>query len=532
MLLNHRYQVITTLGSGGFGETFLAEDTQMPSGRKCVVKQLKPIEHNLQIYQLVQERFQREAAILENLGGNNHQIPSLYAYFQAEEKFYLIQEYVEGNTLTQRFKKQGLFNEAQIKEILASLLPVLSYVHSMGIVHRDIKPDNIILRSQDNQPVLIDFGAVRETMGTVINSQGSPTSSIVIGTPGYMPSEQAMGRPVFASDLYSLGMSVIYLLTGKQPQELQTDPNTGEFIWGQYARNISPEIVGILNKAIAYHPRERFNSAQEMLEALQMGSVSVAPTIPFIGSRGIDSVAPTEPPSFVKSNIPKSNNTLNTLSFENESSVSLPKQSAARVTKESVPSNSTTSSTQSNGNKQILLASLVAGGLIGGSIIIGLSMNKTNPEATTNVTSGSIGQEEVKTPVSPPTNNINNSNQSKLPVDKLSGNDSSVEDKVNDNGNDNKINDYFWLSKRLATDADLANKNGLELDIMRNYIFARHGRRFNNNELQEYFEKKSWYRPKYSANEFPIELISNIEMKNIEFINKYQDRTGLRHIRI
>ncbi|MEM7727619.1 MAG: serine/threonine-protein kinase [Cyanobacteria bacterium P01_A01_bin.45] len=368
MLLNSRYQVVRTLGSGGFGETFLAEDTQMPSGRKCVVKQLKPIEDNPQIYQLVQERFQREAAILEDLGGSSEQIPTLYAYFQSNEQFYLVQQYIQGKTLTEALREKGTFNEAQVKEILASLLPVLSYVHSMGIVHRDIKPDNIILRRQDNQPVLIDFGAVRETMGTVINSQGSPTSSIIIGTPGYMPSEQAMGRPTYTSDLYSLGMSAIYLLTGKQPQELQTDPNTGEFIWRQYVKNmnpeISPEIFGILNKAIAYHPRERFNSAQAMLEALQTSASTFTPTLP-----------PTTPP------VPSNGNGIseNTLNIHSPKAVNplptIPQQ---------IPAKNQTNNSQipasRNGQKGIILGSLIAGSIVGGSIIVGMALNKPSFE--------------------------------------------------------------------------------------------------------------------------------------------------------
>ncbi|MBD2205812.1 serine/threonine protein kinase [Calothrix sp. FACHB-1219] len=280
-LLNNRYQVIDTLGGGGFGETFLAEDTQMPSRRRCVIKQLKPIQNNPQVYQLVQERFQREAAILEDLGGATDQIPALYAYFQSEGQFYVVQELIQGQTLTAKMQQLGRFSESAVKEILVNLLPVLEYIHSKRIIHRDIKPDNIILRDRDGKPVLIDFGAVRETMGTVFNSQGNPTSSIIIGTPGYMPSEQAMGRPVFSSDLYSLGMTAIYLLTGKQPQELETDPRTGEIIWSHYALNVSPTLAGVIDKAIAYHPRDRFATAREMLQALQIGANTFPPTQPY-----------------------------------------------------------------------------------------------------------------------------------------------------------------------------------------------------------------------------------------------------------
>jgi serine/threonine protein kinase, bacterial len=273
MLLNNRYQIKKTLGTGGFGETFLAEDIQMPSNRSCVIKQLKPIQNNPQIYQLVQERFQREAAILEELGGKHNQIPDLYAYFQSNGLFCLVQEYIDGDTLATKVLKQGTISESIVREILVSLLQLLDYIHSRRIIHRDIKPDNIILRYQDGLPVLIDFGAVREIMGTAVNSQGNPTSTIVIGTPGYMPSEQAMGRPVFSSDLYSLSITVIYLLTGKHPEELETDSRTGEIIWYHHAFNVSPTLKSVVDKAISYHPRERFATAKEMLDALQNGYV-------------------------------------------------------------------------------------------------------------------------------------------------------------------------------------------------------------------------------------------------------------------
>ena len=265
--LSDRYRIISVLGTGGFCETFLAEDTQMPSGRTCVIKQLKPIANNPHIHQLVQRRFQREAAILEELGGESKQIPTLYAYFQENNQFYLVQEWVSGQTLSQKVKQSGCLRESEVRSILISLLEVLEYVHSKGIIHRDIKPDNIILRSGDNKPVLIDFGAVRETMGTVVNSEGNISSSIVVGTTGFMPNEQAAGRPVFASDLYSLGLTVIYLLTGKIPEQLATDSYTAENIWDREI--VSPNLAAVLDKAIRFDVRERFHSAKAMLNALQ-----------------------------------------------------------------------------------------------------------------------------------------------------------------------------------------------------------------------------------------------------------------------
>lgn len=268
-LLNNRYQVIKVLGAGGFGETSLAEDIHLPSRRCFVIKELKPINHDPATSQLVQQRFEREAAILENLGETSDQIPKLYAYFPENGKFYLVQEWIEGQTLSSIIESKGKLSEAVVKEILLSLLSVLDYVHSKGIIHRDIKPDNIILRSQDNKPVLIDFGAVKETIRTVVNPAGNAVQSIVIGTPGYMPSEQAIGRPVYATDIYSLGLTAIYLLIGKSPQELETHPQTGQILWQQYAAGISPEMVQVLTQAIEPRPGDRYTTASKMLYALK-----------------------------------------------------------------------------------------------------------------------------------------------------------------------------------------------------------------------------------------------------------------------
>lgn len=306
-ILSNRYQILQILGSGGFGTTYLAEDIQMPSRRKCVVKQLRPINDNPQIYQLVQERFQREAATLESLGDVNGQIPCLYAYFSETGHFYLIQEWIEGMTLRDKVQQEGLVSESVVRQILMDILPVLAYVHDKHIVHRDIKPDNIILRKRDGKPVLIDFGAVRETMGTVVNSQGQSGSSIVIGTPGFMPSEQAAGRPIYSSDLYSLGLTMIYLLTGKFPQDLEVDPSSGDILWRKATPHISSSFADLLDRSIQYHPRDRFVSAQEMLAALQgITAPGLEPTVVPLANERLpeiitNSVPPAVPPTVVNS---------------------------------------------------------------------------------------------------------------------------------------------------------------------------------------------------------------------------------------
>ncbi|GGA55198.1 IMS domain-containing protein [Okeania sp. KiyG1] len=274
--MNNRYQVIQALSSGGFGETFLAQDTQMPSGRYCVIKQLKVVTNNPKIYQQVLQRFQLEAAILEKLGETNSQIPKLYAYFSdTAGQFYLVQEWIEGETLAKKVQNTGPITDGDVQKILISLLSVINYIHSRNIIHRDIKPENIILRQQDDLPVLIDFGAVKDSISTAINSQNTTPISIMIGTPGYMAFEQAAGRPVYASDLYSLGLTAIFLLTGRVPQDLEMNLQTGKIIWQKYTSNLTPKLAGILDRAIQPNISDRFATSTEMLNALESDSTQV-----------------------------------------------------------------------------------------------------------------------------------------------------------------------------------------------------------------------------------------------------------------
>ncbi|MDB9315829.1 serine/threonine-protein kinase, partial [Spirulina sp. CS-785/01] len=256
-------------------------------------------------------RFAREAAILEELGEHHPQIPTLYAYFEADGQFYLVQEYIEGDTLTQQVQQQGTFSEDRVRDILSQLLAVLEYVHSRNIIHRDIKPDNILLRHSDSKPILIDFGAVRETMTTVATPSGNTVNSIVVGTPGFMPSEQNIGRPVFSSDLYALGLTAIYLLTGKFPRELTTDPQTGEITWRHTLPSLSNSLAEILDKSMRSHPRERFPSAREMLNALH-GQTMPPPTVQSPPASQYKTVpvggqTPTQPPQQIPQ---KTNNNL------------------------------------------------------------------------------------------------------------------------------------------------------------------------------------------------------------------------------
>ncbi|AFZ58030.1 YARHG domain-containing protein [Anabaena cylindrica FACHB-243] len=491
-LLNDRYQVLQVLGAGGFGETFLAEDTYLPSKRRCVVKQLRPIQNNPQIYQLVQERFQREAVMLEALGGATEQIPGLYAYFSSEGQFYLVQEWVEGDTLTAKIQQQGLFTESGIQELLVNLLPVLDYIHSQHIVHRDIKPDNIILRHRDGKPVLIDFGAVRESMGTVLNSQGNPTSSIVIGTPGFMPSEQAAGRPVYSSDLYSLGLTAIYLLTGRQPQQLETDSQTGEIVWREYAGHLSTMMAEILDKAIAYHPRDRYSTAKAMLDALQSLVKPIPATLPPTILTPIVPISPTIPahPQLVA---------------------------------------------KTNNQNGILIGSLIAGGLIGASVIIGQVLTKSLESGTDTEVSVSTKRSNTTPQVQDTPSILPTSETAPNPTPQVIATPeittTVIDKRLKIESTNKNIDNYAWLSERQVTNTDLEGKNGFELDIMRNTIFAVHGRRFDTPGLQDYFDQQPWYNPQYSPKEFPVKLLSKLEQSNVDYIAKYQDSYNIRYFK-
>jgi len=288
-LLNNRYRVIEKLGEGGFGLTLLVEDIQMPSHRHCVIKQLKPHTQNPQIDQSVRERFGQEAAVLEKLGEGHSQIPKLYGHFEEDGLFFLAQEWIDGETLSDRVKSVGKMSEKEVKKVLSSLLPVLEYIHSKQIIHRDIKPQNVLVRKCDDEPVLIDFGVVKEAISQAVNTWDSDLTASM-GTPQFMSPEQAAGRPEYSSDLYSLGLTAIYLLTGKWPRELETDSQTREIVWRNHDVKVSVRFAAILDKAIRFHPLSRFVTAQEMLAALEEPitpalSTSDDPKIPVIISK-------------------------------------------------------------------------------------------------------------------------------------------------------------------------------------------------------------------------------------------------------
>ncbi|NJL11354.1 MAG: serine/threonine protein kinase [Calothrix sp. SM1_7_51] len=225
-ILAGRYEIIQVLGRGGFAITFLAKDNLQPSKPICVVKQLRPNYTNPRVV----EFFEKEAAVLEKLG-KYPQIPQLFAHFLENENLYIVQEFIEGQDLSKEITSGKQLTEGYVTKFLQDSLEVLSFVHNQGVVHRDIKPQNLMRRRQDGKIFLIDFGAVKEVGTLLVNSESQITSSVVIGTPGYMANEQRRGKPILSSDIYALGMTAIQALTGLYPSQLEEDPQTGEIIW-------------------------------------------------------------------------------------------------------------------------------------------------------------------------------------------------------------------------------------------------------------------------------------------------------------
>lgn len=265
-LLSNRYQITRVLAQGGFGCTYLAKDTQLPGLPTCVVKQLMPARRDTRFLQVARRLFDSEAEILQLLG-KHHQIPELYAFFEEEKEFYLVQQFIPGHPLTEELPpNKDVRSESYVVEMLKELLEVLAFIHQRQVIHRDIKPANIIRCSQENQLVLIDFGAVK-LMQPQSNEQ-TELATVAIGTRGYTPPEQFAGHPRLSSDIYALGMIAIQALTGLLPHELQPHPDTGNLEWREWAQ-VSDKLAEILDTMVRYTASQRYKSAVEALEVIK-----------------------------------------------------------------------------------------------------------------------------------------------------------------------------------------------------------------------------------------------------------------------
>ena len=269
LLVRNRYRVTKSLGQGGFGATFVAIDVSLPGEPICVIKQLRPSNNHEKFLRMARELFEREARTLGKIG-NHPQIPRLLDFFEERRNFYLVQEYVSGHTIHQEVKQTGLFKEEKIRDFLIEILPVITYIHSQQVIHRDIKPANILRRDQDGKLVLIDFGAVKNYVAQLEPQEGVEQGSntqFAVGTSGYAPPEQLAMRPIFASDIYALGVTCIYLMTGKSPKDIEYNPSTGEMMWQKHVQ-LGKHMTQVLGKMLEVSVRYRYQSVEEVQRAL------------------------------------------------------------------------------------------------------------------------------------------------------------------------------------------------------------------------------------------------------------------------
>ncbi|MEJ6480161.1 serine/threonine-protein kinase [Nostoc punctiforme UO1] len=276
-VLQNRYRIIQILGQGGFGRTYLAED-QRRFNELCAIKELISTATEASAWEKAKELFHREAAILYQI--EHPQVPKFRERFEQDQRLFLVEDYVAGQTyramLSERQAVGKTFTEAEVLQLIQFLLPVLEHIHSRGIIHRDISPENIILRDSDAKPVLIDFGVVKE-LATRLRSPESAMPETTVGKLGYSPSEQMQtGGAYPSSDLYALAVSAIVLLTGKEPRDL-FDENQLTWNWQRWVK-VSPRFAQVLNRMLNHIPSDRYQSAASVSQALQpLEQVSLPP---------------------------------------------------------------------------------------------------------------------------------------------------------------------------------------------------------------------------------------------------------------
>jgi formylglycine-generating enzyme required for sulfatase activity len=265
--IGDRYRAERILGQGGFGRTFIGVDEALPSCPPCVIKQFFPAD--LSSAMKAAELFHQEAIRLDDLG-KHPQIPTLFAHLEHEGRQYLIQEFVDGQDLFKELQQQGAFSEAKIRLLLSDLLPILQFIHERNVIHRDIKPENIIRRRSPSTSgsvaasshVLVDFGAAK-----YVSASGQTGTGI--GSAVYVSPEQLRGKAIFASDIYSLGVTCIHLLTNVSPFELMD--MDGNWIWRNFLENysINRTLGNILDRMILVAPSQRYQTAQAVLNDLK-----------------------------------------------------------------------------------------------------------------------------------------------------------------------------------------------------------------------------------------------------------------------
>ena len=326
--IQERYRALKVIGQGGFGKTFLAQDESKPSQPRCVIKQFafETINPNASqgTLDVAIRLFEQEAKRLDDLG-KHPQIPELLSFTIHEGKQYLIQEFIDGETLEQELARVGAFSEQQVRDVLVEVLQILEFVHSKSVIHRDISPDNIIRRRSDQKLVLVDFGAAKHATATLLAKTGTG-----IGKPSYGAPEQMLGKSVFQSDLFGLGVTCLHLLTNVEPFTLY-DVLENEYQWRQFLNGkvVSDEFGKLLDRMTAYRVKERPSSVAEILKELGVKKETLIAVNTFSGVYSFKaedlqaehrvsmlSSIPNKQATKISSNSPDSNQNIAKRSFE------------------------------------------------------------------------------------------------------------------------------------------------------------------------------------------------------------------------
>ena len=265
-ILKERYKIIKDLCRGVFGKTYIAKDRLGGDQSICVVKQLQPLITDLSILEEARRRFELEATVLHRLGKHDR-IPRLLDYFEENQTFYLIREFIEGQDLSLEISSDRLWSEDRVISLLRDVLSILKFVHQYNVIHRDIKPERLLRRKSDGNLILIGFCAIHEIETLVLNSEGITCTS-AIGTPGYMAIEHLEGKPRFNSDIYSLGMTAIQGLTGVTPFQLHHKQQIHEVSWRSRSR-VGDKLAAILDKMVRFDFKDRYQSVDEVLNDLR-----------------------------------------------------------------------------------------------------------------------------------------------------------------------------------------------------------------------------------------------------------------------
>lgn len=261
-IVGNRYQIIQKLGKNEIEGVYLVKDLQATGDARCALEQLNPNYDNEANWQLIKQYLLNEVGVLQRLG-DHPQIPQLYNDFVEGKQFYLVREYIDGDSLETIVERQK-FSEVDGIGFIQDALRILDFVHKTNVIHRDVQPANFIKRKKDNCFVLINFGAIREIESTEINLKGEVVSRKSVGNWSYIAPEQKNGQSQFSSDIYALGKSAIYALTGRSPQELEQT----EVDWRDRCK-ISPKLEDIIGRMIAPEPELRYCSALDVLQDLQ-----------------------------------------------------------------------------------------------------------------------------------------------------------------------------------------------------------------------------------------------------------------------